>query len=158
VRIFSNIDLRLVYHQVRIKEKYIIKTAFRTRYGHYDFMVVSFGLSNAPTIFMCLMNGVFGEYQDKFVIFLLDDILIYSKYEKEHEEYLRRVLKVFREHKLYTKLSKCIFYQKKIHYLGHSISTYRIVVDPEKIDSIKGWPMPRNVTEVGSFLGLVGYY
>jgi hypothetical protein len=104
------------------------------------------------------MNGVFREYLDKFVIVFLDDILIYSKSEEEHEEHLRMVLKVLREHKLYAKLSKCIFYQKKIHYLGHIISADGIAVDPEKIEAIKGWPTPRNVTEVRSFMGLVGYY
>jgi hypothetical protein len=154
-RIFSKIDLRSGYHQVRIKEEDINKTTFRTRYGHYEFMVVPFGLSNAPTIFMCLMNGVFREYLDKFVIVFLDDILIYSKSEEEHEKHLRMVLQVLREHKLYAKLSKCIFYQKKIHYLGHIISVEGITVDPEKIEAIRGWPMPRNVTEVRSFMGLL---
>jgi hypothetical protein len=141
-RIFSKIDLRSGYHQVRIKEEDINKTTFRTRYGHYEFM----------------MNGVFREYLDKFVIVFLDDILIYSKSEEEHEKHLRMVLQVLREHKLYAKLSKCIFYQKKIHYLGHIISAEGITVDPEKIEAIRGWPMPRNVTEVRSFMGLVCYY
>jgi hypothetical protein len=118
-------------------------------------MVVPFGLSNAPTIFMCLMNGVFREYLDKFVIVFLDDILIYSKSEEEHEKHLRMVLQVLREHKLYAKLSKCIFYQKKIHYLGHIISVEGITMDPEKIEAIRGWPMPNNVTEVRSFMGLL---
>jgi hypothetical protein len=143
---------------VRIKEEYINKTTFRTRYEHYEFTVVPFGLSNAPVVFMCLMNGVFREYLDKFVIVFLDDILIYSKTKEEHEQHLRMVLKFLREHKLYAKLSKCIFYQKKIHYLGHIISTDGIKVDPEKIEAIRGWPTPRNVTEVRSFMGLSGYY
>jgi hypothetical protein len=104
------------------------------------------------------MNGVFREYLDKFVIVFLDDILIYSKTEEEHEKHLRMVLQVLREHKLYAKLSKCIFYQKKIHYLGHIISADGITVDPEKIEAIRGWPVPRNVTEVRYFMGLVGYY
>jgi hypothetical protein len=108
-RIFSKIDLRSGYHQVRIKEEDINKTMFRTRYGHYEFTVIPFGLSNPPTIFMYLMNGVFREYLNKFVIVSLDDILIYSKCEEKHEENLRMVLKVLREHKLHTKLSKCIF-------------------------------------------------
>jgi hypothetical protein len=104
------------------------------------------------------MNGVFREYLDKFVIVFLDDILIYSKSEEEHEKHLRMVLQVLREHKLYAKLSKCIFYQKKIHYLGHIISTEGIEVDPEKIEAIRGWPTPRNVIEVRSFMGLSSYY
>jgi hypothetical protein len=120
--------------------------------------VVPFGLSNAPTVFMCLMNGVFREYLDKFVIVFLDDILIYSKTKEEHEKHLRMVLQVLREHQLYAKLSKCSFYQRKIHYLGHIISEEGIVVDPEKIEAIRGWPTPKNVTEVRSFMGLAGYY
>ena len=107
---------------------------------------------------MCLMNGVFREYLDKFVIVFVDDILIYYKFEEEHEEHLRMVLKVLRDHKLYSKLSKCIFYQKNIHYLGHIISVDGITFDPEKIEAIRGWPVPRNVTEVRSFMGLMGYY
>jgi hypothetical protein len=121
-QIFSKIDLRYGYHQVRIKEEDINKTTFRMRYGHYEFTVVPFGLSNAPVVFMCLMNGVFINYLDKFVIVFLDDILIYSKFEEEHEKHLRMVLQVLREHQLYAKLSKCSFYQGQIHYLGHIIS------------------------------------
>jgi hypothetical protein len=111
MQIFSKIDLRSGYHQVRIKEEDINKTTFRMRYGHYEFTVVPFGLSNAPVVFMCLMNGVFINYLDKFVIVFLDDILIYSKYEEEHEKHLRMVLQVLREHQLYAKLRKCSFYQ-----------------------------------------------
>jgi hypothetical protein len=155
VKIFSKIDLRSGYHQVRIKEEYISKTAFRTRYGHYDFTMVPFGLSNAPTFFMCLINGVFREYLDKFVIVFLDDILVYSKSKKEHEYHLRMVLQVLREHQLYAKLSKCSFYQKKIHYLGHILSEDGIVVDPEKIEAFREWSSPKNVTEVRSSMGLV---
>jgi hypothetical protein len=156
--IFSKIDLRLGYHQVRIKDEDIRKTAFRTRYGHYEFIVMPFGLSNAPIIFMCLMNDVFREYLDKFVTIILETILIYSKLEEEHEHHLRMMLKVLREHQLYAKLSKCSFYQKKIHYLGHIISMDGIAVDPENIEAIIEWLVPKNVTEVRSFMGLVGYY
>jgi hypothetical protein len=109
-QIFSKIDLRSIYHQVRIKEEDINNIAFRMRYGHYEFTVVPFGLSNAPTAFMYLMNGIFREYLDKFVIVFLDDILIYSKSEEEHGKHLRMVLQVLREHQLYAKLSKCSFY------------------------------------------------
>jgi hypothetical protein len=132
-RIFSKIDLRSGYHQVRIKEEDINNTTFMTRYGHYKFIVVPFGLSNSPTVFMCPMNGVFKEYLDKFVILFLDDILIYSKIEEEHEKHLRMVLQVLREHKLYAKIITCIFYQKKIHYLENIISTEEIIVDPKNI-------------------------
>jgi hypothetical protein len=121
-KVYSNIDLRLGYHQVRIKEEDINNHTFRTRYGHYEFTVVLFGLSNASTVFMCLMNGIFREYLDRFVIVFLDDIIIYSKSEEEHEQHLRMVLQALREHQLYVKLRKCSFYQKEIHYLGHAIS------------------------------------
>jgi hypothetical protein len=157
-KIFSKIDPRLGYHQVNIKEEYINKTAFRTRYAHYELIVVPFGLSNAPVVFMCLMNGVFREYLDKFFIVFLDGILIYSKLEEENEHHLRMVLQVLREHQLYAKLSKCSFYQKKIHYLGHIISKDGIEVDPEKIEAIRECSAPNNVTEVRSFMGLAGYY
>jgi hypothetical protein len=105
-----------------------------------------------------LINGVFREYLNKFVIVFLDDILLYSKSEEEHEQHLIMVLQVLREHRLYAKLSKCISYQKKIQYLGHIISTIAIEFDPEKIEAIGGWPTPKNVTYVRSFMGLVGYY
>jgi hypothetical protein len=157
-KIFSKIDLRSRYHQVRIKDEDISKTAFRTRYGHYEFTVVSFGLSNAPVVFMCLMNGVFRDYLDKFVIVFLDDILVYSKSEEEHEQHLRMVLQVLREHHLYAKLRKCSFYQEQIHYLGHIISREGIVVDPEKIEAIREWSALKNVIEVRSLMGLARYY
>jgi hypothetical protein len=158
VSIFSKIDLRSGYHQVRIKEEDINKTTFGTRYKHYEFTVVPFGLSNAPTVFMCLVNGVLREYLDRFVIVFLDDILIYSKLEEEHEQHLRMVLQLLRENKLYVKLSKCIFYQKKIHYLGHIISTKGLAVDPKNTEAIRGWSTLINFIEARSFMGLVGYY
>jgi hypothetical protein len=157
-KIFSKIDLRSGYHQIRIKEEDIHKTAFRTGYGHYEFIMVPFGLTNAPVVFICLMNVIFGNYLDKFVIVFLDDILIYSEFEEEHEHHLRLVLQVLREHQLYSKLSKCYFYQKQIHYLGHIILEQGIAVDPEKIKAIRGLPTPINVSKVRSFMGLVGYY
>ena len=108
--------------------------------------MVPFGLSNAPIISMCSMNGVFQEYLDKFVIVFLDDIIIYSKSEEEHEHHLRMVLQVLREHQLYAKLSKCSFYQRKIHYLGDNILEEGIVMDPKKIRSIEGWKIQKNVS------------
>jgi hypothetical protein len=110
--VFPKFDLRLGYHQLRIKEGDIPKTAFQNRFGHYEFIVAPFGLTNAPTIFMSLMNGVFWKYLDHFVHVFLDDILIYSKNEREHEEHLRVVLSCLRENKLYGKLSKCSFFHK----------------------------------------------
>jgi hypothetical protein len=121
-KIFSKIDLREGYHQVRIKEEDIYKTTFRIIYGHYEFVVVPFGLTNAPVVFMFLMNGIFRNYLDRFFIVFLDDILIYYKSEEENEHHLRLVLQVLREHHLYAKFIKCYFYQKQINYLGHIIS------------------------------------
>jgi hypothetical protein len=156
--IFSKIDLRSGYHQVRIKGEDIHKTAFRTRYGHYEFVVVPFGLTNAPATFMCLMNNVLSKFLDKFVLVFIDDILIYSKNREEHEEHLRLVLQVLREHQLYAKFNKCDFFQKQIHYLGHVLSEEGVAVDPDKIRSIMEWPTPRDVSDIRSFMGLAGYY
>jgi hypothetical protein len=153
--IFSKIDLRSGYHQVRIKSEDIHKTAFRTRYDHYEFVVVPFGLTNAPTTFMCLMNNVLSKFLDKFVLVFIDDILIYSKNREEH---LRLLLQVLRGHQLYAKFSKCYFFQKQIHYLGHVISQEGVAVDPDKTRSIMEWPTPKDVSDIRSFMGLAGYY
>jgi hypothetical protein len=140
VMVFSKIDLRSGYHQLQIKEEDIPKTTFKMRFGHYEFIVLPFGLTNAPGVFMSLMNGVFCEYLDKFVQVFIDDILIYSRMMEEHDEHLRLVLQCLRENKLFGKLSKCSFYQSKIHYLGHVISDEGIVVDPMKVEAIMEWP------------------
>jgi hypothetical protein len=142
----------------QVQFKVLHKTTFRTRYGHYEFVVVPFGLTNAPTTFMCLMNSILNKYLDKFVLVFIDDILIYSKTKEEHEEHLILVLQVLREHQLYAKYNKCDFFQKQIQYLGHVISEDGVAVDPEKIKAIMDWPTPRNVSEVRSFMGLAGYY
>jgi hypothetical protein len=155
---FSKIDLRSGYHQLWIKEDDIPKTTFKTRFGHYEFIVLPFGLMNAPGVFMSLMNRVFREYLDKFIQVFIDDILIYSQTMEEHDEHLRLVLQCLRENKLYGKLSKCSFYQSKIHYLGHVISEEGITMDPTKVEAIMEWPAPMNVPEVRSFMGLAGYY
>ena len=156
--IFSKIDLRSGYHQLRIKEGNIPKTTFQTRFGHYEFVVVPFGLTNTPIVFMSLMNSIFRKYLDRFVHVFLDDILIYSKNEREHEEHLWIVLSYLRENKFYGKLSKCSFFEKEIHYLGHIISTEGIPVDPEKVKAIMEWLVPKNAHEVRNFMGLVGYF
>ena len=153
-KIFSKIDLRFGYHQVRIKDEYIHKTTFRTRYGHYEFVVVPFGLTNAPATFMCLMNSVFSRYLDKFVLVFLDDILVYYKNEEEHEEHLRLTLQLLREHQLYAKLRKCDFYKDRIQNLGNIISEEGISVDLDKIEAFKNWPTPKNVIEVRYFMGI----
>jgi hypothetical protein len=156
--VFSKIDLRLGYHQLRIKEEDIPKTAFKTSFGHYEFTVLPFGLTNALGVFMNLMNGVFREYLDKFFQVFIDDILIYSLTTEEHDEHFLLVLQCLRENKLYGKLSKCSFYQSRIHYLGHFISDEGIVVDPTKVEAIMEWPAPMNVLEVCSLMGLARYY
>jgi hypothetical protein len=156
--VFSKIDMQSWYHQLWIKEDDIPKTTFKMRFVHYEFTVLSFGLTNSPRVFMSLMNGVFREYLDKSIQVFIDDILIYSRMMEEHNEQLRLVLQCLREHKLYGKLSKCSFYQSRIHYLGHVISGKGIVMDPTKVEAIMEWPAPTNVTEVRSFMGLAGYY
>ncbi|GJZ77882.1 putative reverse transcriptase domain-containing protein [Tanacetum coccineum] len=156
--IYSKIDLRSGYHQLRVREKDIPKTAFRTRYGHYQFQVMPFGLRNALAVFMDLMNRVSKPYLDKFVIAFIDDILIYSKDEKEHEEHLKAILELLKKEKLYAKISKCEFWIPKVQFLGHIIDSRGIHVDPAKIESIKDWASPKISTEIRHFLGLVGYY
>ena len=155
---FLKIDLRSGYHQLKIKEEDIPKTAFRTRYGHYEFLVMSFGLTNAPAAFMDLMNRVFKPFLDRFVIVFIDDILVYSKSATEHEYHLRIVLQTLRDHKLYAKFSKCEFWLDQVTFLGHVVSKDGIMVDPKKVEAVQKWPRPTTVTEILSFLGLTGYY
>ncbi|GKB76760.1 putative reverse transcriptase domain-containing protein, partial [Tanacetum coccineum] len=157
-RVYSKIDLRSGYHQLRVHEEDIPKTAFRTRYGHYEFQVMPFGLTNAPTVFMDLMNRVCKPYLDRFVIVFIDDILIYSKSRKEHEGHLKLILKLLKEEELYAKFSKCEFWLSKVQFLGHVIDSEGIHVDPAKIESIKDWASPKTPTEIRQFLGLAGYY
>ncbi|GJX37742.1 putative reverse transcriptase domain-containing protein [Tanacetum coccineum] len=156
--IYSKIDLRSGYHQLRVREQDIPKTAFRTRYGHYEFQVMPFGLKNAPAVFMDLMNRVCKPYLDKFVIVFINDILIYSKDKKEHEEHLKDILELLKKEKLYAKFSKCEFWIPKVQFLGHVIDSTCIHVDPAKIESIKDWASPKTPTEIRQFLGLAGYY
>ncbi|GKA28040.1 putative reverse transcriptase domain-containing protein [Tanacetum coccineum] len=157
-RYFSKIDLRSGYHQLRVHEEDIPKTAFRTRYGHFEFTVMPFGLTNAPAVFMDLMNRVCKPYLDKFVIVFIDDILIYSKSKEEHEVHLRLVLELLRKEKLYAKFSKCEFWLQEVHFLGHVVNQNGIHVDPGKIEAVKNWEAPTSPTGVRSFLGLAGYY
>ncbi|KAL0551944.1 hypothetical protein IC582_011037 [Cucumis melo] len=140
--VFSKIDLRSGYHQLRIRDSDIPKTAFRSRYGHYEFIVMSFDLTNAPAVFMDLMNRVFKDFLDSFVIVFIDDILIYSKTETEHEEHLHQVLETLRDNKLYAKFSKCEFWLKKVTFLGHVVSSEGVSVDPAKIEAVTNWPRP----------------
>nr|CAB3504402.1 unnamed protein product [Digitaria exilis] len=157
-RVFSKIDLRSGYHQIKIRPCDIPKTAFSTRYGLYEFLVMSFGLTNAPAYFMYLMNSVFMSELDKFVVVFIDDILIYSKNEEEHAEHLRIVLQRLRDHQLYAKFSKCEFWLESVKFLGHTVSKDGISVDPAKVQEVLDWQPPTSVHEIRSFLGLAGYY
>ncbi|KAA3487453.1 Retrotransposon protein [Gossypium australe] len=156
--VFSKIDLRSGYYQLRVKDSDVPKTAFQTRYGHYEFLVMPFDLTNALAVFMDLMNHIFRPYLDKFVVVFIGDILIYSWDENEHAKHLRTVLKILRDKQLYAKFSKSEFWLKEVGFLGHIVSGDGIRVDLSKITTIVVWKPPRNVTEVRSFLGLAGYY
>ncbi|GKA93158.1 putative reverse transcriptase domain-containing protein [Tanacetum coccineum] len=156
--VYSKIDLRLGYHQLRVRDEDIPKTAFRTRYGHYEFQVMPFGLTNAPAVFMDLMNRVCKPYLDKFVIVFIDDILIYSRNKEEHANHLRIILELLKKEKLYAKFSKCDFWIRIVQFLGHLIDSQGLHVDPAKIEAVKNWTSPTTPTEIRQFLGLAGYY
>ncbi|XP_019056644.1 PREDICTED: uncharacterized protein LOC109116164 [Tarenaya hassleriana] len=145
---FSKIDLRSWYYQIRVKAGDIQKTAFRTRYEHFEFMVIPFGLTNAPAVFMQLMHRVFMDYLDEFVIMFIDDLLIYSPDQQTHEEHLRKILWRLRDNQLYAKFSKCGFWLQEIGFLGHVILAQGIQVDPAKIEAIMDWKTPTNATEI----------
>nr|GFB98501.1 putative reverse transcriptase domain-containing protein [Tanacetum cinerariifolium] len=146
--VYSKIDLRSGYHQLRVREEDIPKTAFRTRYGHYEFQVMLFGLTNAPAVFMDLMNRVCKPYVDKFVIVFIDDILTYSKDEKKYEQHLKAILELLKKEELYAKFSKCEFWFPKVQFLGHVIDKQGIHVDPAKIESVKNWASPKSPTKI----------
>ncbi|GJV97639.1 putative nucleotidyltransferase, ribonuclease H [Tanacetum coccineum] len=156
--VYSKIDLRSGYHQLRIREEDIPIIAFRTRYGHYEFQVMPFGLTNAPAVFMDLMNRVCKPYLDKFVIVFIDDILIFSKNKEEHEKHLKIILELLKKEQLYAKFSKCDFWLESVQFLGHVINNKGVHVDPAKVEAIQNWSAPTTPTEVRQFLGLAGYY
>ncbi|XP_073219665.1 uncharacterized protein [Cicer arietinum] len=155
---FSKIDLRSGYHQLKIKRDDITKKTFCTRYGHYEFQVMSFGLTNSLAAFMDLMNHVLKPFLDQFVIVFIDDILVYSKSKEEHERPLRLVLQTLRDKQLYAKLSKCQFWMDNVVFLGHVVSKNGISVDPSKVEAVQNWPRPTTMKEIRSFHGLAGYY
>jgi hypothetical protein len=156
--VFSKIDLRSGYHQLKIRECDIPKIAFVSRCGMYEYTVMSFGLTNAPAYFMYLMNKVFMEYLDKFVVVFIDDILVYSRSEEEHEQHLHLALQKLQENRLYAKLSKCEFCMKQVAFLGHIISKGGISVDLGKVQDVLSWNASTSVGDIQSFLGLAGYY
>ena len=141
-----------------MKEEDIPKTAFRTRYGHYEYLVMPFGVTNAPAVFMDYMNRIFHPFLDQFVVVFIDDILIYSKSREEHEEHLRQVLQILREKQLYANLSKCEFWLEEVNFLGHVITKDGIAVDPAKTEAMLAWEQPKTVTDIRSFVGLADYY
>jgi hypothetical protein len=156
--VFSKINLRSGYHQVRVKEEDIPKTAFRTRYGHYEFLVMSFRLTNVPAVFMDMMNRVFHDYLDQFTVVFIDDIMIYSKMLEEHGEHLLKAFERLRREQLYAKLEKCKFWLDNMYFLGHMIFGERVAVDPKKVKVVVEWTKPTSLFEIRSFLGLDGYY
>ena len=151
--IFSKIDLKSGYHQVRVKDEDIYKTAFQTRYGHYEFVVMSFSLTNSPATFMNMRNNLLSKFLNRFVLVFIDDILVYSRNEVEHEDHIRNILKILKEHQLYAKLSKCDFYKKEVRYLWHVTLEKEISVDPSKIKAILEWLAPKCVRYIISFMG-----
>ncbi|WMV50166.1 hypothetical protein MTR67_043551 [Solanum verrucosum] len=151
-KVFSKIDLRSGYQQLCVREIDIPKTAFRTRYGHYEFLVMPFRLTNAPSVFMDLMNRVFKPYLDQFVVVFIDDILIFSRSSEDRDKHLQIVLKILKEKELYAKLSKCEFWLDEVAFLGHVVSTEGVKVDPSKIQVDVEWRPPKSQTKVRSFL------
>jgi hypothetical protein len=157
-KVFSRIDLCSGYYQIRIEEGDEEKTAYRTRYGSYEFMVMPFGLTNAPATFCTLMNDIFREWLDDFVVVYIDDILIYSSSLEEHAEHLRKVFQRLRENKLYAKLEKCEFGVMEVDFLGHRITQEGLMMDDHKVKGILDWEPPKSVPALRSFLGLASYY
>ncbi|KAJ0494721.1 putative nucleotidyltransferase, Ribonuclease H [Helianthus annuus] len=156
--VFSKIDLRSGNHQIRVAEKDIHKTAFRTTDGHYEFVVMPFGLSNAPSTFQATMNDLFRSVLRKFVLIFFDDILIYSKDLQQHYDHLRLVFNTLLSNQYFAKPSKCVFAVNEVSFLGHRISSKGVAPEPDKIHSIQQWPCPSSFTTLRAFLGLTGYY
>ena len=155
---FSKIDLRSRYRQLRVKSEHVPKTTFRTRYGYYELLIMPFGLTNAPAAFMNLINKVFKQYFDQFVVVFIYDILVYTRSREEHEYDLSIMLQTLRGKQLYAKLSKCEFWLYRVSFLRHVLTKDGISVDPGKVDVVANWRRPTTVTEIRSFLGLLGYY
>jgi hypothetical protein len=157
-KVFSKVDLRSGFHQIKIHPEDVPKTAFSTRYELYEYLIMSFGLTNAPVHFIYLMNSIFMLELDKFVVVFIENILVYSRNEEEHEQHLHIILHQLCDHQLYAKFSKCAFWLKEVPFLGHVISAKGIAVDPRKVQEVLDWNSPRLVTQIRRFLRLAGYY
>ena len=153
-RFFTNIDLKSGYHQIRMHPDSIQKTAFRSWYGHFEFLVLPFGLTNAPATFMHLMHQIFREQLDQFIIIFLDDILVYSRTMQDHIDHVCKTLQILRQHCLYAKMSKCAFFRYQVEYLGHVVTAEGTAPDPAKVQAVSNWKIPANSTMCGVFLAL----
>ncbi|GJP77650.1 hypothetical protein CLOP_g8005 [Closterium sp. NIES-67] len=156
--VFSKLDLRSGYWQIRMADNSIHKTAFRTRYGSYEYLVMPFGLTNAPAMFQAEMNYILRPLLDECMVVYLDDILIYSRDMKQHVEHLRHVFEILRRERFYVKVSKSEFAFEKVQFLGHVVSTQGVHVDPKKVEAVRTWKTPENVKELQQFLGFANYY
>ena len=156
--LFTKTDLRSGYHQIRVHPGDVHKTTFRTRYGHFEFLVLPFGLTNAPATFMHLMHSIFREQLDDYIIIFLDDILVYNKGLKAHVTHVHQTLSIMRQHRLYAKVSKCAFLQSRVEYMVHVVSTDGLSPDPANVQTVRDWKVLESVIEIRSFLGLADYY
>ncbi|GJY30861.1 retrotransposon-related protein [Tanacetum coccineum] len=156
--VFSKLDLRSGYYQIRVAAPDVEKIAFRTHSGHYEFKVMPFGLTNAPSTFQAIMNDLFRLYLRRFILVFFDDILIYSQSMEQHKSHLEQALKLLHDNQFFAKLSKCCFGQEQVMFLGHVVNSKGVSVEEEKISVVRSWPVPSTVKEVRGFLGLTEYY
>jgi hypothetical protein len=157
-KVFSSLDMVSAFHQVRIRPGDEHKTGFNTRLGHYEFLVTPFGMINSPATLQTLLNDIFREYIDDFIVIYLDDMLIFSDNEADHAKHLALVAAVLRKHDLRLSLKKCHFYQSEVEFLGHIVGQNGISMDPRKVEAVQAWPVPQTVTHIKQFLGLASYY